>query len=216
MSRTARRAAATRSPEAILDTVRPQSSNSIKGFRTWRHPLRGGWSSKGQAMDLQAAGAALGSVKAAFELSKTMVEAKSQIDRQAAVSNLQQVLIGAQQQALTAIEAQAALKREIEEMRDHIAQMERWDSDASRYELKEIAPRVFAYALRAEANNGEPPHHLCTACYGARRKGFLQSQGHPGEYGGTEVLECTSCKAKIGIPHRATRSPQVSYLLDDY
>ena len=46
VSSTARRAAATRSPEAILDTVRPQSSHSTKGFRTWRHPLRGGWSSK--------------------------------------------------------------------------------------------------------------------------------------------------------------------------
>jgi len=23
---------------AVLDTVRPQSSNSTKGFRTWRHP----------------------------------------------------------------------------------------------------------------------------------------------------------------------------------
>lgn len=43
VSRTTLRVAATRSPEAILDTVRPQSSHSTKGFRTWRHPLRGGW-----------------------------------------------------------------------------------------------------------------------------------------------------------------------------
>jgi hypothetical protein len=39
VSRTARRAAALRSPEAILDTVSPQSSNSTKGFRSGRAPL---------------------------------------------------------------------------------------------------------------------------------------------------------------------------------
>ena len=51
---------------------------------------------------------------------------------------------------------------------------EKWDSEASRYELKEIASGIVVYVLKSDNAHGEPSHWLCPACFQESKKSILQ------------------------------------------
>lgn len=146
-------------------------------------------------MDLQSAVAAAGSMKAAIELSKTIIDAKSQVERQAAVSNLQQALIGAQMQALGAIEAQAALKAKIDELQREITARDDWSSDAARYELADAGNQNVAYRLREDAALGTVQHWLCPDCFANRKKSFLSVRNIV-EWR-SQSLDCKACGKQL-------------------
>ncbi|MFZ3324848.1 MAG: hypothetical protein WA231_02685, partial [Methylocella sp.] len=55
-----------------------------------------------------------------------------------------------------------------------MAELETWDADKQRYELKSLAAGVFAYRLKEAMAGGEEIHHLCAACYHRGKKSLLQ------------------------------------------
>jgi hypothetical protein len=67
-------------------------------------------------------------------------------------------------------EALAEVKRQLEQK---IMEYEEWDSEAGRYELKEIAKGIFVYVLKPEHASGEPTHWLCPNCFQERQKSIL-------------------------------------------
>ena len=73
--------------------------------------------------------------------------------RNAAVIDLQEKILSAQQSQSTLIETVSELERAIVEMK-------RWQAEKPRYELKAIGPGIFAFALKQSMSNGEPPHYI--------------------------------------------------------
>ncbi|HEV2538231.1 MAG TPA: hypothetical protein VGU03_00845 [Frateuria sp.] len=135
--------------------------------------------------------AALGGVKSAIEIVKTILQAKSESDRLSAIGELQAALIEIQQQAMalqaTVAELQdkeAGLRRENEALRQRA-------SDLSRYQLLQFPETgAIAYELKDELRTqGEVRHFLCANCYQKGEKAILQQH--------ERSLVCQSCTNRI-------------------
>ena len=90
-----------------------------------------------------------------------------------------------------------------------MAEMEEWDAEKQRYELKEIVSGQFAYTLKEEAHGGEPAHMLCAHCYNQNQKSVLQTEfRNPGHH---EVVFCQCCDSELFSPETGGRdTPNVS------
>lgn len=71
-----------------------------------------------------------------------------------------------QESILSAQAAQATLIEMVRELETKMARMEAWDADKQRYELKDLRRGFFVYIPKEGMENGEPPHAICTNCYG--------------------------------------------------
>ena len=94
------------------------------------------------------------------------------------VSELQRVILAAQQGALAAQASQLDMYQQIGELKEKIAQFETWNSDKARYELMDVNPTrgsVWVRALKAEAIGSEPFHLLCAKCFQHRILSALQA-----------------------------------------
>jgi hypothetical protein len=144
--------------------------------------------------DLRDAAAVLGSLKAAYDLSKAFLDVRGTVQQQGKVFELQSVILAAQQSALSAQEAQSTLSTRISELEKRIAELEAWGADKERYQLTKLAEGVSAYALKPEAQRAEPPHHLCANCFHENHKSILQQEAR--SPGISRVLICPRCGAE--------------------
>ncbi len=139
--------------------------------------------------ELSAAWAATNTTaKAIAGLLKTVQSAETKAaiaDVQNSLLDLQSKLFAAQAQ----YEALAEVKRQLEQK---IVDYEKWDADAARYELTEVASGIFVYALKANDQKGEPMHWLCPNCFNQHQKSIL---GKPG----VDYLnyKCNNCSFNI-------------------
>jgi len=62
------------------------------------------------------------------------------------------------------------IKRDLEVQ---IRQHEKWETEAARYDLKQLTPGTLAYALKPEFHSVEPPHWLCPNCYALSKKAII-------------------------------------------
>jgi len=111
--------------------------------------------------------------KAAASAFKTVEDVKTK----EAIANIQNSLIDIQAQLLATqskYEDLTEVKRQLEQK---IMEYENWDSDAARYELKEVAAGIFVYALKKDQAQGEPVHWLCPNCFQQRQKSILSKPG---------------------------------------
>src|SRR5262245_31866689 len=108
-------------------------------------------------------------VKAATSAFKTVEDVKAK----EAIADIQNSLIDLQTKLLT-IQSQyeelAEVKRKLEQK---IMEYEKWDSEASRYKLQEVAKGIFVYVLQNDHASGEPIHWLCPNCFQKREKSIL-------------------------------------------
>ena len=86
------------------------------------------------------------------------------------VIDLQSKLLATQSQ----YEALAEVKRQLEQK---IMEYEKWDADAARYKLQEVARGIFVYALQGDQARGDPIHWLCPNCFQQRQKSILERPG---------------------------------------
>ena len=130
--------------------------------------------------------AGISALKTAFDIAKTIKDTNDVTIRQAIAIELQEKIFSAQQ-------AQALLIEEVNSLKAEIAGFETWDAEKQRYELKPIGTQgVFAYSLKPEHENGEPPHWICPDCYQDRKKSILQTViKTPGM---ARVAICQRCK----------------------
>lgn len=114
-------------------------------------------------------------LKAASDLAGSAMKARDAAALQAKVAELYGVILAAQRDALSAQGEQSALLKRIDELEKQLAQREDWERQRERYELREVAPGSFAYALKESAASGEPQHMLCPNCYEHQRRSVLQA-----------------------------------------
>jgi hypothetical protein len=96
--------------------------------------------------------------------------------------------------ARTQYEQLAEVRNQLEcQLREH----ERWDEEASRYELVTLPSGCTVYSRRLNAEPPEPAHYACPHCMHGHRKSILQ----PTSFDRNEYV-CHQCRfqARIKMP----------------
>lgn len=133
--------------------------------------------------------AGLSSFKIMLDIAKGIKDMSDASARYAAVIELQEKILSAQ-------EAQSALVQRVRDLETEMTQMEKWDTEKQRYQLKSLPPGVFVYALKPEETGGEPPHYICQNCHENGKKSHLHGSG---DHYGTATFECKRCGSKFRI-----------------
>ena len=139
--------------------------------------------------------AGLSAIKTAFDIAKGLKDIDDATRRNAAVIELQEKILVAQQQQATLIETVSNLEKEV-------ADLKTWNSEKERYELKSVYIGSFAYLSKPDAQNAEPPHWLCAACYNNDKKSLLQDHGRDPHDHMTSLYRCQrkECGSTIRVP----------------
>lgn len=137
-------------------------------------------------------------LKSAYEIAKGLKDINDRVALNAAVIDLQEKILSAQ-------EAAASAKDRLRELQDTIAAFENWESTAARYRLKDFGEGTFAYELAINDPHGEPAHLACPNCFQQRKRSILQFS-HTGS--GRRHFDCQACgkKLELGtyVPYRPT------------
>jgi hypothetical protein len=130
----------------------------------------------------------LGALKSAFDIAKGLKDIDNAARINAAVIELQEKILSAQSAQTDLVEIVGALK-------SRVVELEAWDTDKQRYELKEIQTGVTAYALKEGMEGTEPTHYLCPNCYTNNKKKILQREVRaPGM---VQMLICHHCGLEL-------------------
>jgi len=132
--------------------------------------------------------AGLSAIKTAFDIAKGLKDIDDAARRNAAVIELQEKILFAQA-------AQLELVETIGELKKRVVELEAWDADKKRYELKDIWNGSLAYAIKESMRGSEPPHNICANCYERGHKRYLQ----PRVTGFGRELFCSECNTAIFI-----------------
>jgi len=147
--------------------------------------------------------AGLSGVKAAFDIAKGLKDIHDATLRNAAVIELQEKILTAQQE-------KAALIQHISDLEKQMADFEAWNAEKERYELKTIGSSAFAYMLKPATRSGEPPHFVCTNCYGRRGISIIQhGSPRPDARAG---FYCPSCHNEIRPGAKAFLDGRIKWL----
>ncbi|HEV7251691.1 MAG TPA: hypothetical protein VGN97_01125 [Mesorhizobium sp.] len=144
-------------------------------------------------------------LKSAYEIARGLKDINDRVALNAAVIDLQEKILSAQESA-------AAAKQTLRELQDTIAAFENWSATAARYQLKDFGEGTFAYELKPDAGTGEPHHLACPNCFEKRVRSVLQFQA---KANGREIFKCVNCDTQyaLGIyvpwrpPENRRRSP---------
>lgn len=150
--------------------------------------------------DVTSIAAALSSFNTLKNIAQAMVNLHDAQALQLKIIEFNGQLIDAQTKIFAVNEERTSLVERVGELEKQLAELKAWDAEKQRYELKEIAPGSFAYALKPTEQNAEPPHKICANCYQKGEKSILQKEpgssvqvslGIPNQY------ICPRCKAKV-------------------
>lgn len=117
------------------------------------------------------------SLKAAFDLTKAMVDLRDAEAFRSRALELQGVIAEALGQVIEAREAHSVQIDRIRALETEVADLKAWGAEKQNYELKTIGYGSVAYMLKPEARGSSPPHWLCPNCYAKGKKSFLQAVG---------------------------------------
>jgi len=133
--------------------------------------------------------AGLSALNAALNSAKALKDINDAAIRNTAVIELQEKI-------LTAREAQSQLLDRIRELEEKVAGFEKWDAEKDKYELKSLGGIALAMMLKPSARNSQPPHWVCTHCYGNGKAVIMQHHGFaPPQVG--QHWKCPECKMLI-------------------
>ena len=161
-------------------------------------------------MDLTAIQAAIYSLKAATDISKSILGIKTTSEVQSKVIELQSALLEAQKSALSATTAQFELQEKVKDLETQLKAVGDWENQKRRYAL--IAPwrgAAQAYALKRAYAKGEEPHLLCANCFHNAKRVIL----NPIKKDSLVLMFCPSCKATLDTGYREIGSPKYA---EDY
>ena len=148
--------------------------------------------------------AALAGLKLIAETAKLISDTKKRAEVLTVTADLTQDIISSQQENLALLEEKRVLASEKDELKQKIVEFENWNTEAARYELKEIVTGVLAYAPKpSNSPSGathEPDHWLCANCYSTKQKSILQRGAKTPQ--GTPYF-CPHCKTEL-LDHSQT------------
>jgi hypothetical protein len=142
----------------------------------------------------------LSPLKTASGLLQEAIEVRDAVKFGDIALKLQTQIMAAQHGAITANLAQTEMAEEIRQLKAHMAELEAWDTEKEQYELQEIYPRSFAYAVKESARGAKPPHLICPKCYQDRKAYILQKAD-------ATHLFCPSCNTRIRFQDRSYPAP---------
>jgi Zn finger protein HypA/HybF involved in hydrogenase expression len=152
-------------------------------------------------VDMTAIGVISTSRSSLVNITKAMKDGHDATVIQGKVFELQRVILDAQQSVFAANEERTALVERVRDLEAKIANLEAWQTEKQRYELKALSPGSFAYGLKPEAQGSEPMHYICQPCYEQEKRHILQSKAPnliERQIGGTpSKYVCPACKAEI-------------------
>jgi len=157
-------------------------------------------------MDFIAIQGAISSLKAAAEISKSIMDMKNMSEVQGKVIELQSALLEAQNCALTATALQFELQEKVRELEAKLKKKGDWEDQKARYQL--VCPwenPAQAYALKESHSNGEEPHLLCASCFHNEEKVILNPVKSKTNW---VQMICPKCKAVMDTGYRGIGSPQ--------
>lgn len=134
--------------------------------------------------------AGLSSFKILFDTAKGLIDMTDATARKAAVVELQEKILAAQQSQSSLIQQVGILEKEVSDLKN-------WDADKQRYELKDIGQGCIAYALKPEMQAAEPAHYLCANCYAQAKKRFLQREAK--HVGRAITYSCHDCGSEMYV-----------------
>lgn len=137
-------------------------------------------------MDIGTGYAALSS---AFEIAKGLKNIDDRVKLNAAVIELQEKILSAQQAATDAKSRMQEMERQIEAFDD-------WKSVASRYALKDFGCQTYAYQAIPETLGKEPPHLACPNCFRERRLSVIQ---YVDTFYGRKRFQCLACDKSVDL-----------------
>lgn len=117
-------------------------------------------------------------------------------DARAEISQLYDIILAAQADALQASIKERAMLGRIGDLEKELAQAQAWDEQKSRYKLVNPWPgnAVLVYALKESCKASEAPHWICTKCYDDGRRTILQPTK---DAKGWVLLRCATCRSEI-------------------
>lgn len=157
-------------------------------------------------MDLVAIQAAISSLKAATDISKSIMDVRNMSEVQAKVIELQSALLEAQNAALSATASQFELQERIRELEAQLKDKGDWVVEKSRYQL--VSPwrgPAQAYALKESRSEGEPPHLLCPSCFHKESKEVLNPIKN--KQGWIQMV-CPKCRSTMDTSYRGIGEPE--------
>lgn len=141
-----------------------------------------------------------GGLKTAVDIGKTIKEINDLTVIRSKVIEMQDIILGAQSSAMAAQTQLFELLQENSELKTKVAAVDDWKATAARYQLKDYGGGTFAYELKAEAANGEPPHKLCPVCFEKGKRSVLQFWGRTAM--SQDFYKCVPCSSDYFLGHR--------------
>ncbi len=138
---------------------------------------------------------AYGGIKAATDITQSMLTLKTDAAVTTKVVELNGVLLGLQSQLNSAHADQTTLTRRIGGLEAEIAQFKRWEQEKERYQLHQTEAGGLVYRIKPEVQGTEPLHYICADCYQKAVKTILQ----PGDEGYYTVLKCHPCGSSVRV-----------------
>ena len=145
---------------------------------------------------------ALGTFKALYDSAKALKDMNDAAVRNGAVIELQEKILAAQA-------SQLSLLTRISELEEKVRGFEAWDAEKERYELRDLGFGALAYMLKPAMRGTEPPHWICTNCYGKRHASIIQ---YTMIHGSGYRHVCPSCKTQINPSPAALSGDSAKWL----
>jgi len=136
---------------------------------------------------------AYGGIKAATDITQSMLTLKTDAAVTTKVVELNGVLLGLQGQLNSAHAEHTALTGRIRDLEAEVAQFKNWEQEKERYQLHQFPTGTLAYRIKPAMQGSEPPHDLCANCYQNGVKSILQAC----EDGWYKALKCHRCGSVI-------------------
>lgn len=138
----------------------------------------------------------MSALKSFKDIAESMVGLRDAQAFQAKRSELQAVVIDAQDSVFALQEERTTLIKRVGELETQVAEIEGWKAEKQRYELKQLSDLgTFAYVLKEEAAGGEPMHRICATCYQRGKKSLLQATTNL--KGSRRIHACPECHTEI-------------------
>jgi hypothetical protein len=137
----------------------------------------------------------ISSAKAAYDIAKGIASLKAEVDRNESISNILEILLSVQKEALALQEQYQELLYDRNELRKQLDAIKDWDSIRSQYSLMEISEGSYVYAPNQAHKSPTPRHWICANCFdNQKRKSILQlAQKRTDCF----LYECPSCGTHV-------------------
>lgn len=113
-------------------------------------------------------------VKNAAAIGKTVFQTYEKAQRESLQIQFNESLLDIGTKALDVQALYTGSLDKIKELQNQLAAYDKWETEKTRYTLKNVGLAAFVYALKESEAGNDPPHWLCSKCYNDRTKSILQ------------------------------------------